>query len=112
MIMNLSLMILNLEVDRCYDQSLELEETDTDRYLECLIHNSGTKIDIQHFNKNHDSIQGSGLQEFYVHQHAHSFNGPTHKWGAMIGTFLRMHGNCTDPTLLYGRVLAKRVLNY
>ena len=81
----------------CYPAPLSLSEDTGDTYLECKIHNKGDEMSLQHWNKN----EGSEVkQRFYSGAHAHSYSDFTHKFGAIIGTLVRMKRNSATDMLL------------
>ena len=81
----------------CYPAPLSLSADTGDTYLECKIHNKGDEILLQHWNKN----EGSEVkQRFYKGAHANSYSDFTHKFGAIIGTLVRMKRNSATDTLL------------
>ena len=85
------------EMGGCYPAPLSLSEDSGDTYLECKIHNKGSTVLMQHWNKN----EGSEVhQRFYKGTHALSYSELTHKIGAMIGTLVRMKRNTSTNELL------------
>ena len=81
----------------CYPAPLSLSEDTGDTYLECKIHNKDKEILLQHWNKN----DGSEVkQRFYKGTHADSYSDFTHKFGAIIGTLVRMKRNSATNELL------------
>ena len=81
----------------CYPAPLSLSEDTGDTYLECKIHNKNKEILLQHWNKN----DGSEVkQRFYKGTHADSYSDFTHKFGAIIGTLVRMKRNSATNELL------------
>ena len=72
-------------------------------YLETTIRNDGSNIECQHRNKNATMTH----QEYYRGKHAWSFNEEKHKFGAMIGTFLRIERNSSTTKLAFASMKEK-----
>ena len=101
------LMVINADVNgykdliksyttECFPEGLSLEGEDEECcYLETIIRNKKWDIQCQHRNKNANMPH----QEFYRGKHAWSFHEDKHKFGAMIGTFLRIERNSSTTEL-------------
>ena len=103
--------------EKCYTEFLSLEKTDSSTYLDYTIGKGADGLlTTQHFNKNLKSLLQDNKQHFYTHQHFGSY-GPAHvKRGALIGTWTRIHNNCSNEMLMKDSISQKlselKVLGY
>ena len=103
-------------VKRCYPSCLELEETNSNEYLECKVVVNGSKLNIYHWNKNHIHMQSNAQQYYYKGQHMQSYTTDQSRRGALIGTWTRVQDNSNNSTLMSTAILQKcdelRTLSY
>ena len=67
---------------------------DDKHYLETEIIPTTGNVQFKHWNKNLGKTQ-----EYYKGKHFYSIGPMTHKIGAIIGTFIRIDRNCSNPKL-------------
>ena len=94
----------------CYSSCLKVERTPDDTFLESVVHVSPTDVQLGYYNKNQTQVDSSKLQVFLRHQNAHSFIAPAHKASGVIGAFIRIQRNSTDPFLMHGLCTKTREL--
>ena len=84
----------------CYHYSMDLEITETGKavkFLESKIKISRGTLETTHALKNHDSIINHGNILYLKTADFQSYSPMSNKLGTIIGTYCRIHRNCSTP---------------